>query len=122
MDLYCKNCNYKLTKQSLILTHISETCDNPFEPLLPLNSYILSKNTEYTFANKFQYYVCTDSLNLVDVFDDKRYEGCCGNSQYRYYNQACRRCKNEIGIIFDDCWAPCFIGIDENKISLKPLW
>ncbi len=90
--------------------------------LLKENRYILASNAGFIFELPFKYLVNTKSILLINHNDQKRFNGCCGPSEFGKLNQVCSQCSSEIGTLISDCWTPKFIGIDGNKVSLKPLW
>lgn len=122
MKLYCKKCNELLTLNTLRKVKVEDVSLEDEIDLLPYNKFIEAYETEYNFEVSIDYLLNTESINLENHKDRSRFTGCCGSSQLKNLNQVCPNCKNEIGLIVDDCWTSRFTGIDASKISLKPLW
>lgn len=120
MDLYCKNCNHKLTLNPLKLTLEEELNSNSGQDLLKSGMYIPSLENEYG-PDLFDYLIATDSIILSDHKDKSRFIGCCGPSNFETFNQICPKCDSEIGVIIADCYTSHFTGIDSKKVFMKPL-
>lgn len=122
MDLYCKQCNYKLTPHSLKEAISKELSYIDEEELLKEGMYISTIEADYFFNISIDYLLNSKSTVLIDHQDSTRFNGCCGPSEFGKLNQICPQCKSEIGVLIADCWTSRFIGIDSNKVSKKPLW
>lgn len=120
MELYCKNCNYKLTDKILVEAKKEELNYNDDVNLLPKNKFTFYSVNDFGFEIKITYLININSIKLNSNYN--KMNGCCGSSETTQYNQLCPNCKNEIGVLISDCWMPHFIGIDKDKTSLKPIW
>ena len=122
MELYCKKCNNLLTQTPLKKSTFKEVKFIDEEELLQNGKYIEASKIDYNFEIPIDYFVNTESILLENHKDTIRLQGCCGPGEFGKLNQVCPRCKFEIGILIADCWTSRFIGIDESKVSKKPLW
>ncbi|WP_025740577.1 hypothetical protein [Aquimarina pacifica] len=122
MELYCKKCKYRIHSRALQESKYIDVQYGDGQELLPAWEYVRTDKANYNFDFPIKYLVHSKSLLLIDHEDSLRFQGCCGPSQFGELNQVCPQCKNEIGILVADCWTSHFIGIDETKVTLQPIW
>lgn len=123
MDLYCDQCNEKLTR--VPLAHVDFKLLRPIDeqPLLADGQFLLAEEFDCSdFGVPITHIVSTTALCLVNHTDENRFVGCCGFGKTDKYNQVCWKCKYEIGIIYTDCIAPQFTAINLDRLSQKPKW
>ncbi len=122
MKLYCKKCNHILTNNLLEESEIKNLKYDDQEELLLLNKYIEVSKTDFWFNIPIKYLIHSKSIQLKNHTNKSRLHGCCGPSNFGNLNQVCPTCNFDIGTLISDCCFPIFVGVDENKVSLKPLW
>ncbi|SEE09319.1 hypothetical protein SAMN04487765_1369 [Tenacibaculum sp. MAR_2010_89] len=90
--------------------------------LIPIGKYIVNSDI-WNFGDlEIIYLINANNIDLKSHHDYAKMQGCCGPSGADGLNQLCPTCKEEIGVLVADCYTPRFIGLDVNKVSLKPLW
>lgn len=119
IKIYCKNC-YK--PFSNVVSEIDEKSliriDG--EELLPDNSIIKTTDLEISLPENLDIFLSANSeLNIEDHSDSKRFQGCCGPGDFSKLNQVCSNCKEEIAVLFADCWLYHFLVFDNTKIIVK---
>ena len=122
MKLYCKRCNELLTPKTLIKADEDELRFEEGEELLPKDKYVLNDDIWNFDKLETSYLINIKSIILKDHEDKSRMVGCCGPSGLDGFNQLCPNCNEEVGILVADCFTLHFVGIDVNKVSLKPMW
>ena len=121
MKLYCKKCNYLLVER-LKKAQNKEVIDVDEYDLIPIGKYIIISDIWNFGILEIIYLINANSIDLNDHYKHTKMQGCCGPSGADGLNQLCPKCSQEIGVSVADCYTPCFIGIDKNKVSELPVW
>ena len=122
MELYCKQCNYKITVSPLVEATLDQLNMKDGEILIAAGKFIESEQTDVHFDEKIDYLMNPKGLRVMYHKDTSRLTGCCGPGPFNGLNLICGKCNAEIGIINEDCIMPHFIGISMNAVSKTPVW
>lgn len=121
MELYCKQCNHKLTVTDLQQSASNQANLEDQESLIGPGLYLDAGEIDIHFGKPIDFLVNTKSVVLRNHKDRTRLQGCCGPGDLGVLNQVCPNCSAEIGVIVADCWLPHFIGISGEAVRREGI-